>query len=161
MCVPRRVGWARGGRWVGCELGCPLVPRPLCAGVTRPPERMRAGAGRPTRCTAVSATAAGPASTATCPVSPARWLRGSKVTSPGFSVPTGRPTSEVRRRAAQGARLPLGREAGASRSARRVPRRHQRDPLVPERGPLRECGQHTPLPLPGWLHGQLLRGAGG
>lgn len=149
------------GRRVGCEQGCPLVPRPSCAGATRPPARMTAGAGRPTRSTAVSATAAGPASTVTCPASPARWPRGSKVSSPGFSVPTGHPTSEVRRCAAQGARWPLGRGAGASRSACCVPRRRQRDPLVPERGPLHECGQHTPLPLPGRLHGQLLRGAGG
>ena len=41
------------------------------------------------------------------------------------------------------------------------PCRCQRQPPVPQRRALRERGQHAPLPLPGWLHGQLLRGPGG
>lgn len=110
MGVPRRVGWARGSRRVGREQGCPLAPRPLCAGATPPPARTTAGAGRPTRCIVASATAAGLVSTATCPASPVRWPRSSKVTCPGSSVPTGRPNPEVRGCAARGS--PWGREPG-------------------------------------------------
>lgn len=54
-----------------------------------------------------------------------------------------------------------GREAPASRSRPRAPRRHRRDPPVPERRALLGRGQHAPLPLPAGLHGQLLRGPGG
>lgn len=43
----------------------------------------------------------------------------------------------------------------------RAPRRHRRDPPVPERRALHGRGQHAPLPLPAGLHGQLLRGPGG
>lgn len=58
----------------------PPVPRTLCAGATPLPAKMEASAGRPTPCTAVSAAAAGPASTAMCPASPVRWPHSSEVT---------------------------------------------------------------------------------
>lgn len=37
-----------------------------------------------------------------------------------------------------------------------VPCRHRSDQLMPEWRALHGRRQHTPLPLPGWLHGQLL-----
>lgn len=59
--------------------------RTWCAGVTLRPARTGASAGRPTTCTAASATVAGQASTAMSPVCPVKWLPSSKVT-PGFTV---------------------------------------------------------------------------
>lgn len=80
-CVPHSgVGcslWAQVG---SLSLLVTAVPRTLYAGVTPHPVRMAASAGRPTPCTAVSATVAGLASTVTCPAFPVRWPHGSKVT---------------------------------------------------------------------------------
>lgn len=53
--------------------------RTWCAGVTPRPAKTGASAGRPTTCTAASATAAGRGSTVMSPASPARWLQSSKV----------------------------------------------------------------------------------
>lgn len=152
-------GWGPVGSRPGWGVSplTPAVPRTSCAGATPPPARTVASAGRPTPSTAVSATAAGPASTVTCPVSPVRWPRGSKVivlSRPG--VPGARWAPAVR-----GPSPGPRRSAQASRSLRPRPHRHRRDQPVPERGPVHGRRQHAPLPLPGGLHRQLLRGPGG
>lgn len=74
----RRVPWQ--SELVGERLTSACLLRTLCAGATRLPARMVAGAGRPTRSTIVSVAVAGLASTATCSVCPVRWPHRSEVT---------------------------------------------------------------------------------